>query len=95
MLEQDQDTDEVRRGDPKELARRVLLIASYFAGEVIARYAASYPEQAAALGRSGCEFAVRVSSIMSDRPRVSLMAVGNGEECEVAHVELKKGGTVQ
>lgn len=86
---------EGRRGEPEELARRVLLIASHFAGEAIARYAASYPDQAAALGKSGCEFTVRVSNILSDRPRVALIAVGDGDECEVAHVDLKKGGTLQ
>lgn len=75
---------------PEELARRTLLIASHFAVEAMRRYSESYPDQAAALARAGCALAVQVDELLSDAPRVALMAVSGDQRVEVVHVCLSK-----
>ena len=80
--------------DPKELARRLLVSASLFAAEALKVHIASYPGQAATLAQSGEGFAVRISEILSEHPRVSLVNAIDGKEIEVAHVVLHRPATL-
>lgn len=83
--------DSLEELDVEELARRTLVVASYYGVETLKRFAARYPDQAAAIARSGCAISIQVTDVAAERPRVSLtVANGVGRAIEVAWVDLDR-----
>jgi hypothetical protein len=74
--------------EAKELAKQLMLTAAKFAGEALSKYADNYPSQADALAETNSSYTVKISEMLSESPRVSLIADIDGTETEVAHVLL-------
>jgi hypothetical protein len=73
-----------------ETARELLLAASRFAAAAITKFRTEIPNQLEALAGASAKFGVRVDDILSRTPRVTLIAIHNGEEIDIAHVDLEK-----
>lgn len=83
------DDDAVALEQEKILARKALVAAAQYAAAAMLAFDRTSPEQAGAVPRDAA-FAVRVTDILSPRPRVALYVNIDGAEMEISHSDLQR-----
>ena len=78
--------DEIETGNPEVLACDITLASSHFCAAALKTYLAAHPSHTDTFGQFMPGFGVRVSGILTNNPRVSLINTVNGREVELLHV---------